>query len=48
MRWNEDQVSNPPKKEEKETRELPKAGKYTDEDLMEAKKRPWLGGNYNA
>ena len=48
MRWNEEQVSNPPKKEKEEPRELPKAGNYTVDDVIETKKRPFLGGNYNA
>ena len=49
MRWNESELDKNKEKEPKE-REVPlsKPGEDNYEQVIGSKKRPWLGGNYNA
>ena len=49
MRWNEREIEDKGEKEPKE-REVPlsKPGDDNYEQVIGSKKRPWLGGNYNA
>ena len=49
MRWNEREIEDKGEKEPKE-REVPlsKPGEDNWEQIANAKKRPLLGGNYNA